>query len=268
MNIKSPYQLTYIWHDCFLMQTASANFIFDFFLDPTQKGDIPEFLRMADNGKPLFVVVSHHHKDHYTREIFSWVRKHPDIHFIISKDVARSARHIITPGTLYNGVRPDPNRVNVVRPGEEVQIAGIKFRAFASTDTGNSWFVIADGLKIFHAGDLNAWIWKDESTQQEINKALGDYNVIINSIAEVTDKFDIVMFPVDSRIGTDYFTGARIFLERFDTDLFLPMHFCLADNEEQMLQRSRDAASFQFYSSERCHQYVLLRAPYDTICRL
>lgn len=267
MNNTSPYQLTYIWHDCFLLQTASANFVFDFFLDPTQRGDTPEFLKTADNGNPLFVVVSHHHKDHYTRDIFGWCGKHPDVHYVISKDVARSARHIITPGTLYNGARPDPDRVTVVTPGEEVLIAGISFRAFASTDTGNSWFITADGLRIFHAGDLNAWIWKDESTQEEIDKALGDYNAIIENIHQVTDKFDIVMFPVDSRIGTDYFTGARIFLERFETELFLPMHFCLADNEGQMFQRSQDAASFESYSSGNCHQYVLLRAPYDTICR-
>ena len=33
------------------------------------------------------------------------------------------------------------------------------------------------------------------------------------------------MFPVDSRIGNGYTRGARQFLDRFGTGLFVPMHF-------------------------------------------
>ena len=33
------------------------------------------------------------------------------------------------------------------------------------------------------------------------------------------------MFPMDSRIGTDYMRGARQFIERIKTAAFAPMHF-------------------------------------------
>lgn len=39
------------------------------------------------------------------------------------------------------------------------------------------------------------------------------------------DSFDIVMFPVDGRIGNGYTRGARQFVDQFHVGLFVPMHF-------------------------------------------
>ena len=47
----------------------------------------------------------------------------------------------------------------------------------------------------------------------------------LKDIRKVTDSFDLVMFPVDARIGNGYTLGGRQFIERFKVGLFVPMHF-------------------------------------------
>ena len=44
------------------------------------------------------------------------------------------------------------------------------------------------------------------------------------------------MFPIDSRIGSDYTMGADIFLNRFDIRHLIPMHFA---NCDQSLRQKR-----------------------------
>ena len=36
---------------------------------------------------------------------------------------------------------------------------------------------------------------------------------------------DLVLFPVDRRMGKDYMKGAQQFIERIKTTIFVPMHF-------------------------------------------
>ena len=38
-------------------------------------------------------------------------------------------------------------------------------------------------------------------------------------------RIDLVMFPVDSRVGTDYALGAKQFLDKVQVKIFSPMHF-------------------------------------------
>ena len=41
----------------------------------------------------------------------------------------------------------------------------------------------------------------------------------------MTDGFDLVMFPIDGRIGNGYTLGGRHFIDRFKVGMFVPMHF-------------------------------------------
>ena len=81
------------------------------------------------------------------------------------------------------------------------------------------------GVRLFHAGDLNNWHWSEESTPQEIRKAEGDFLAEIKNLQQKAPLVDIAMFPVDSRIGKDYMRGAEQFVERIKTAIFAPMHF-------------------------------------------
>ena len=81
------------------------------------------------------------------------------------------------------------------------------------------------GIRLFHAGDLNNWHWSEESTPQEILKAEGDFLAEIKILQQKAPLVDVAMFPVDSRIGKDYMRGAEQFVERIKTTIFAPMHF-------------------------------------------
>ena len=265
-------RLTYIWHDCFLYEDKRLAMVFDFWKDPLRmntdaeastESHLPVFLKNIDRGKPLYVFVSHHHKDHYVKEIFDWSKDFPCIHYIFSKDTAKFARHIISPTSTYAGTKPSPEAVTILKPGETYSDSLMKVEAFDSTDIGNSYAVETGGETIFHAGDLNAWVWKDESTEEEVNAAIAAFEKILDAIAQKYPVMDIAMFPVDSRIGRDYFTGAAMFVRKIDVRHFFPMHFGLGTPEEQT-KYQLDAAAVERYANPERGEYICLQAPYST----
>lgn len=251
--------ITYIYHDCFVVRTSAAILVFDFWkMQASLAAVIPGIaasVTMPAERKalPVYVFVSHFHKDHYNRDIFTWSERVDNIRFIISKDVARHARHILNRESLYKGCRPSPGSVTVLGEGEHYSDACLEVDAFGSTDIGNSYMVRVDGMKIFHAGDLNAWIWKDESTHEEVAQAISDFKSILIDIRKKCRDIDIAFFPVDSRLGTDYYEGARIFLQMFRVNYFFPMHFCIMDDNEAYkalgTRRRMDALKFDDYAN-------------------
>ena len=50
----------------------------------------------------------------------------------------------------------------------------------------------------------------------------------LKDIRKITDSFDLVMFPVDGRIGNGYTLGGRQFIDRFKVGMFVPMHFVMS----------------------------------------
>lgn len=258
-------KLTYIWHDCFLLESVSANLIFDFWKDPCSTNDgLPRFIEYIDKDKPLYVFVSHHHKDHYNKSVFEWSRMFRHIHFVISHDTARFARHILKSDSIYKGVKPKPESVTILRPGERYYDGIVRVEAFGSTDIGNSYVFEIDGFTGFHSGDLNAWIWKDESTDKEVEKALSDFRNIVETIHMAHPRIDYAMFPVDSRIGSGFFTGAYEFVRIIDVAHFFPMHFGLGDSMEEQKRYRLDAARTDLYRNKERGEFICLQAPYST----
>ena len=256
------FKTIYIYHDCFAVKAPEAVLVFDFWKDPYQNGPLPNPLMNVDKEMPLYVFVSHGHKDHYNPEIFSWAKHFPNIRYIVSKDVRKRINHIITSGSSYKGDKVEPSKVITLSDNDNYEDSIISVRSFPSTDTGNSYAIALGGRTIFHAGDLNAWIWKDESTEEEVEDALQRFNAIVDMIAASYKGFDICFFPVDSRIGNDYFTGAKIFLDRFKIENFFPMHYELGEDPASIARLHRDAAAFDRYASPTCHHYIL-SAPYS-----
>ncbi|MDE6391922.1 MAG: MBL fold metallo-hydrolase [Muribaculaceae bacterium] len=259
-------KITYVWHDCFVVETESAMFVFDYWLDADgTPAEMPEVLASADRDKTVYVLVSHGHKDHYNPAVFSWVAAFRDVRYVVSRDVMKRIRHVVSATSVYSGPKVDPECVSALRPGERFSAGGVVIAAFPSTDIGNSYIVEADGHRFFHAGDLNAWIWKDESTEAEVRKAMGDYRACLRDIRAYLDHaadqaIDYCFFPVDSRIGTDYFTGASIFVREFDVRKFFPMHFALGDEEERSRRRT-DALRFCLYANPERGEYIPLAWP-------
>ena len=138
--------------------------------------------------------------------------------------------------TVTRGVTAAMNDEN---KGSVWEDENIKVTATGSNDSGVSWIVETEGKTIFHAGDLCNWYARflaDGAPKGEIySEEFGEY---INPVAEekrflgelkdihkITGTFDLVMFPVDGRIGNGYTLGGRQFVERFHIGMFVPMHF-------------------------------------------
>ena len=260
--------LTYIWHDCFIFENENVILIFDFwklpdYLQNKNDNEIPAFLFDLDKTKHLYVFVSHHHKDHYNPSIFKWEKFFLNITFIISKDTSKHARYILSETSFYNGYKPKLSNVKIINRGEQYSDTRIKVTAFSSTDIGNSYLIESDGKKIFHAGDLNAWLWKDESSEEEINEALTGFNKILNEIYEFSPRIDFAMFPVDSRIGTDFFTGARLFVRKINVRYFFPMHFTLGETVEEKVRLLKDACEVKNYANPERGEYICLTSPFS-----
>lgn len=271
ITISLMFSLTYIYHDCFLFLSKELAIVFDFWKDPiSESQEIPDFVRDLPDNLPLYVFVSHFHKDHFNPDIFKWSRIHPSIRYIISRDVARSIRHKLNPSSIYRGEKIDASKVTVLAKPDIFSDSLITVNAFGSTDVGNSYAVTLKscGLILFHAGDLNCWTWRDESTPEEIASAEKAFLSELKPIREVFPAFDFAMFPVDSRIGTGYDEGARTFIEKFDVKRFFPMHFELADDSAELLRRHSDAQAFcrdshLAYDSDSPGEFIGLTNPHD-----
>lgn len=255
------FTVTYIYHDCFTLAQEDTVLIFDFWKDPLSVGrdkDFPPLLETLKNFKNVYVLVSHHHKDHFSRRIFLWDKVIPNITYIISKDVFSSIKYMFREGSTYKGHVPPQDRVIVLYPGQSFQDAIIKVMAFSSTDIGNSYSVEINGKTFFHAGDLNAWLWIDESTKDEIEEARRNFSEIVSSIKAIHPQLDLVMFPVDSRLGREYWWGAKYFVENIDCKIFIPMHYELVISDEEKEQRRMDAASFDLFARKDFGCYLQL----------
>lgn len=259
------FSLTYIHHDCFLLRTPELAVVFDYWKDPlADSAGIPPFLKDLPADIPLYVLVSHFHKDHFNPEIFRWADMRESVRYIVSRDVARKIRYRIEPSSTYKGKRLDDSKITVLSKLEQFSDNLLTVDAFGSTDIGNSYALTikSDSLTVFHAGDLNCWTWRDESTPEEVASAEKAFLSELHAIAASFDSFDIAMFPVDSRIGTGYEEGARVFLRNFRVKHFFPMHFELAEDAAELSHRHADALAFEKYSSGY-GELVGLTATYD-----
>lgn len=249
-------RITYIFHDCFLLESDSCQLLFDYW-------KIPEDVKLEsfiNPLKPLYIFVSHFHKDHYNPDIFTFSELACKVRYILDLDVAKRARPYYKKNSIYKGERRIPEDiVSALKPGESYEDDILKISAFGSTDCGCSWLVACNGKYIFHAGDLNAWIWKDESSMEEVNQAITEFESKLKPLLSTTKCIDIAMFPVDSRIGSEYYTGAAIFLKYFSVNLFLPMHFALANNKEEEAKLASDASKFELYApADKKGEYAFL----------
>ena len=148
------------------------------------------------------ILISHSHYDHYAKDI--WNRR---ASYVAGYDV------LAEKGTIS------------MRPGETAEVNGMEITAFGSTDEGVSFWIKWHGKSIFHAGDLNDWHWRDEGGDEYADKAEAWFLKELTLIKESVPHIDLAFFPVDPRIGNDYYKGAVLFAKAMRPDLLIPMHY-------------------------------------------
>lgn len=199
--------VTYHYHSGFSVRVESTLLVFDYW--EGENKELPPAARLtADILKQfsqVFVFVSHAHPDHLDQVIYTWMEGNP-VTYIVASDTPIGIR----------GKR--------LAPGDSLLLAtGVRVTAYGSTDMGVSYLVEAGGLRIFHAGDLNLWHWREESTLREIEAAEKAFEEAVKPL--IGQHIDLCMFPVDPRMGAMFDAGANYFILSVKPRLFLPMHW-------------------------------------------
>ncbi len=199
-------EIRYLYNSGFTLKTDRHFFIFDYYLDSPkgcglEKGVIdPEEIKDLD----VVVFVSHSHPDHYNPRIFSWRKTVGKIRYVLSDDIKTS------------------EDVIKVAPGQEYDLGDLSVRTLDSTDIGVAFLIQADGLCIYHAGDLNDWYWNGEpdSDNREMTRR---YRKQIDTLKG--EAIDIAFVPSDPRLEEHALRGLDYFMRTVGAELAIPMHF-------------------------------------------
>ena len=209
----------YLYNSGFTIELGRDALIIDYY-----KGNLGKPWRMPLEKHPsdyrdIYVSASHVHGDHYNRAIFGWLSEREDIRYILSDDIKPS----VPSGALNKNGK---HSIDFICDGESRRIGNLDVSAYGSTDEGISFHIVAEnGTSIFHAGDLNYWHWKDESTDNEVAEAYASFARELEKIKKSVQKIDVAFFPVDPRMGSDYYRGAVLFCEAMKPAYLIPMHF-------------------------------------------
>mgnify|MGYP000439020738 CR=1 FL=1 len=214
MDTENKALVQYLYHSGFALELDQYFIIFDYYKSYPES--IKESIknRISRCRYPI-VLASHSHYDHFNPEIFQWKEYNPNITYILSDDI-----------NDVQSSRAGGFNLIYMRPYEKKEVNNAVISTYGSTDLGVSFAIDINGLRIFHAGDLNWWHWADESTEEELAEEEDKFKTEVSKIDIKT--FDIMFFPVDPRLGEYYWLGGAYMLENFHPGLFVPMHF--ADN--------------------------------------
>lgn len=197
-------KITYIHHSSFLVETDSCYYLFDY-----EKGCLPKL----EVTKPILVLSSHGHYDHYNSEIFAMLEKlgMQTIYGVLSEDIKI------------------PTNANILRvaPGKEYDLwLGQRLTTFRSTDLGVAFLIEEQENLIYHAGDLNDWVWEEESDSYN-EQMTADYREQINLLSEKLNerKIDVGFVVLDPRQEKDYDRGLCYFLGHISVEKVYPMHY-------------------------------------------
>ncbi|MEF9942419.1 MAG: MBL fold metallo-hydrolase [Lachnospiraceae bacterium] len=214
-------KVTYIYHSGFLVELEEAVCLFDYY-----KEEIPEH----DQNKPLYVFVSHRHKDHFNPVIFELAKTHSTVYYILASNIPK--RRI-----------PEEITPIVMSENEKIQVGSCQIRTLHSTDCGVAFIVEYKGYKIYHAGDLNWWHWNEESDQYN-EKMKDDFRREIDKLKD--EEFDIAFLTLDPRQKDKYDLGLDYFMQTTHTKWACPMHcwenysICTKIKEEKKTELYRD----------------------------
>jgi L-ascorbate metabolism protein UlaG (beta-lactamase superfamily) len=163
-------------------------------------------------NKNTYVFSSHSHDDHFNACVLDWEKINPSIKYIFDSGIM-PANHRAYPDVVF------------MKEEETYADSHLWVKAYGSTDIGISFMVRAEGITLFHAGDLNFWHWENEADKKFIEEAEQNFLNRLERIIRDDYNINIMFFPVDYRMGKNGDKGAAVMIETFKPQLFIPMHF-------------------------------------------
>ncbi len=194
--------VNFLGHSGFTVESETNFLIFDYYI-----GTLPELPK----DKSVTVFVSHSHFDHFNRDIFSLRESRVDVRYVLSYDI---------PGKIPASFGVDDAVFAV--PDQDITIdSKLKFRTLPSTDQGLAYLVNTDGKNIFHAGDLNLWLWESmtEAEAYEMTKTFENYTKRLSGRVIHT-----AFLPLDTRLGTYSCLAFNYYMTKFRIQHAVPMH--------------------------------------------
>ena len=190
-------------HSGFTVESESHMLIFDY-----SEGTLPNL----PQKKKVYVFISHSHEDHFNPEVFSLYHEHPNVRYVVSHDIPRS---ILTDCGIHDAVIAEPGMD--IRPESRFRL-----KVLPSTDLGVAYLAGCMGRNIFHAGDLNLWLWPGmgEGEVFEMTSRFREYTRGLKNFW-----IDTAFLPLDTRQGIYSFLGFDYYMKHFRIKNAIPMHF-------------------------------------------
>lgn len=192
-------KITFIDHSGFLAELDSCALLFDYY-----KGEIPK------TDKPLYVFASHAHPDHFNPQIFSLAEQNQPVFYLLSDDIF-----------AHRIPAECKEQTTLVSPHHCYELGPVKVATLQSTDAGVAFLVECDGKMIYHAGDLNCWVW-DGAPKFQNDAMREQYQKELELLAG--KPIDVAFLPLDPRLEADFDLGIRYFLETAQAKTIFPMH--------------------------------------------
>lgn len=195
--------VTYLHHSGFLVETAACRYLFDF-----AAGELPPLA----GDKPLVVLASHAHRDHYDPAVFDLLRARGvrQLRAVLSRDIPAGRRPADVPV-----LRVGAGETHALEPEARLE-------TLRSTDRGVAFLLTTAEGVVYHAGDLNDWTW-DGEPEADNRRMRARYRREIDRLRG--RRIDVACVPLDPRQEAHYADGLLYFLEAVGAAQVYPMHY-------------------------------------------
>ena len=197
-------KITFLYHSAFLVELEGCTLLFDWY-----GGTLPDY----DREKPLYVLASHHHGDHYSPEIFQALGME-GVWYVLATCIRLSEKR-----KKALGIQEE--HVVRVAAGKTIRLEDLTVTTYRSTDAGVAFLVEAEGKRIFHSGDFHWWHWKEEpdpwnpdmerAFKKECEKLRGQ-------------TVDAAFLVLDPRQEEDFWMGFDWLMRTMEVKAAFPMH--------------------------------------------
>ncbi|WP_432402002.1 MBL fold metallo-hydrolase [Wukongibacter sp. M2B1] len=207
-------RIFHIFHSGFLVRIENKVLVFDC-LDKT----ISKEFTKEDK---VYVFISHSHSDHYSKDVFEWENINSNIKYFLGDDIKLNNKK---------------SNYYLMGRYKSQDTDDLQIQSFGSTDSGVSFLVTIDNMKIFHAGDLNWWHWKNDSKKAQ-RREEEDFKAEVKRLQD--ESIDVAFIPVDPRLEEYYHIAAEYFVKTISPKILVPMHF---GNEFAITDKIKDKLS-------------------------
>lgn len=203
-------KVTYLYHSGFVVELSEHVLVFDYY-----KGELPKI----SSGKKLLLFASHKHPDHFQLSALKWANQQEQAWIFLGKDIKLGESYLERKGIPAQVL----SKVRRLHDDECIEIpeADVRVEALRSTDQGAAFVVGTEGIRIYHAGDLNHWYWEEESESWNAQMEK-DYKTQIDKLSG--RHFRLAFVPLDPRLEEGYHLGLDYFLEKAEAEVVFPMH--------------------------------------------